>query len=81
MNTIICIFRYLKVAPKKRIWFTKNTYCQSTGTYTDVDPQWNHVQSTVIHSTISNSVIHSESTHNLFIVSNSAIQSESTHSL
>jgi hypothetical protein len=39
MNTIIHIFRYLKVALIKRIWFTKNMYCQTTGTYTDVDPQ------------------------------------------
>jgi len=56
-------------------------YCQTTGTYTDVDPQWNHVQSIVIHSTISNSAIHSENTHNLSTISNSAIQNENTHSL
>ena len=37
MNEDMCILKYLKVAPIKRIVFTKNAYYQSLDTYTDVD--------------------------------------------
>ena len=37
MNADMCILKYLKVAPIKGILFTKNAYCQSLDTYTDVD--------------------------------------------